>query len=201
LTRSIAVLIATAVVGGIASAASKATPYTQWDDYAGSPDSMQYSALKQITKANVAQMELAWWHPVPDSRSRFGYNPLVVDGVMYVLGKDNSITALDATTGRQIWSQAVEGNPTDRGISYWESRDRSDRRLVLSVNSYLQQINAKTGVTIPSFGKDGRVDLREGLPRARNVQSGSPGRIWENLIIMGSAPGEGSGRGLRVGTR
>lgn len=191
--RITALLIAVAAAAGIASAGPKGKPYTQWDDYAGSPDSMQYSALKQITKANVAQLELAWRHPVPDSRSRFGYNPLVVDGVMYVLGKDNAITALDAITGKTIWTHPVDGNPTDRGISYWESKDRSDRRLVLSVNSYLQQINAKTGVTIPSFGKDGRVDLREGLPRARNVQSGSPGRIWENLIIMGSAPGEGYG--------
>src|SRR5205807_1740304 len=94
-----------------------------------------------------------------------------------------------------IWSHAVEGTPTNRGFNYWESKDRSDRRLIFAADSYLQEINVKTGVTIPSFGNDGRVNLREGLGRdpktTGQVQSGSPGRIFENSIILGSAPGEG----------
>ena len=67
-----------------------------------------------------------------------------------------------AATGKQIWSHPVEGSPAERGINYWESSDRSDRRLIFTANSYLQEINARTGVTINTFGKDGRVDLREG---------------------------------------
>src|SRR5438874_273194 len=63
--------------------------------------------------------------------------------------------------------------------------------------SALKQINKKTGVTINTFGNDGRVNLREGLGRdpklVGNVQSGSPGHVWENSIILGSAPGEGYG--------
>jgi len=46
---------------------------------------------------------------------------------------------------------------TNRGLNYWESKDRADRRIIFSVNSYLQEINAKTGVTINTFGADGRV--------------------------------------------
>src|SRR5215472_18831229 len=91
----------------------------------------------------------------------------------------------------------VEGRPTDRGFNYWESKDHTDQRLIFAANSYLQEINVKTGVTIPSFGNDGRVDLREGLGRdpktIRNIQSGTPGRVFENLIILGSATGEGYG--------
>jgi quinoprotein glucose dehydrogenase len=154
---------------------------------------MQYSALKQINKSNVKQLELAWSHLVPGTSARFGFNPVIVDGVMYLLGKDRSIVALDAASGNPIWTHGVEGNPTDRGINYWESKDRSDRRLIFAAGGYLQQINARTGVSIPSFGKDGRVDLREGIPRARGIQTGTPGRVFENLIIVGSAPGEGYG--------
>jgi len=154
---------------------------------------MQYSALRQINKTNVARLELAWSHLVPGTSGRFGFNPVIVDGVMIVLGKDRTIVALDAATGKPIWSHGVEGNPTDRGINYWENKDRSDRRLIFAANGYLQQINARTGVSIPSFGKDGRVDLREGIPRARGIQTGTPGRVFENLIIVGSAPGEGFG--------
>ncbi len=88
----------------------------------------------------------------------------------------------------------MDGVPTSRGINYWESKDRSDQRLIFSVDSYLQEVNARTGVTINTFGNDGRVNLREGLGRDAKtmgqVQSGSPGHVFENLIILGSAPGE-----------
>ncbi len=168
-------------------------PYTTWSDYGGASDSMQYSALKQITKANVSRLDLAWTYPVPGTSGRFGFNPVIVDGVMYVLGQNNAIVALDAATGKQVWTHPVEGRPTDRGINYWENKDRSDRRLIFAANGYLQEINVRTGVTIPSFGKDGRVDLREGIPRARGIATGTPGRVFENLIILGSAPGEGYG--------
>ena len=169
-------------------------PYSTWSDYAGAADSMQYSSLKQIDKTNVKSLKSAWTYMAPGPSGRFAFNPLVVDGVMYVVGKDSAIVALDAATGKQIWNHPVEGNPTNRGFNYWESRDRSDRRIIFAANSYLQEINAKTGITINTFGNDGRVDLREGLGRdpkkLGNVQSGSPGRVFENLIILGSAPGE-----------
>lgn len=122
---------------------------------------------------------------------------MIVDGVMYVMGTDNAIVALDAATGRQIWAHPDERTPTDCGINYWESKDRSDRRLIFAANSYLQEINLRSGVTIASFSKDGRVDLREGLGRdpktIRNIQTGTTGRVFENLIIVGSALGEGYG--------
>src|SRR5258706_4759139 len=103
-------------------------PYTTWSDYGGSADSMQYSALTQITKSNVAQLQRAWFHPVPDRNGSFNFNPLVVDNIIYVLRRKNSITALDAATGAVIWSHVPDGgSPGARGINYWESNDRSDR--------------------------------------------------------------------------
>src|SRR5690348_1644615 len=177
--------------------AATAALYATWSDYGGSADSMQYSALQQINKSNVQHLELAWSYHVPGTTSRFGASPLIAGGMIYLHGANNSLVALDAATGKPIWNHPVEGNPTDRGLNYWESKDHSDRRLIFSANSYLQEINAATGVTINTFGNDGRVDLRQGLgrdPKAiRNIQSSTPGRVFENLIILGSAPGEGYG--------
>jgi quinoprotein glucose dehydrogenase len=153
-------------------------PYTTWSDYGGATDSMQYSALKQITKSNAKQLEQVWFSPAPGPNGRFAFSPLVVDGVMYVVGKDSAIVALDAATGKQLWTHPVEGRPTDRGFNFWANKDGSDKRLIFAANSYLQEINMKTGVTIPSFVKDGSVYLREGLgsdPKSiRNIQSGTP---------------------------
>jgi len=165
--------------------------YTTWSDYGGSSDSMQYSALKQVNKRNAARLELVWSYMAPGPGGRFAFNPLVADGVMYVVGKDSAIVALDAVTGKQLWSHPVEGSPTNRGFNYWESKDRKDRRLIFVANNRLQQLHARTGVPVNTFGNDGKVDLREAVPRAG--QSGTPGRVFENLIILGSAVGEGYG--------
>jgi hypothetical protein len=181
------VAVLTALLAGAGSPQKRA--FTEWNDYAGSPSGMQYSALRQIDKGNVGQLRQAWFYPVPGTSARFGYNPLIKDGVMYVLGEEDAVVAVDAATGRKIWTHRAEGRPTDRGINYWESKDRSDRRLIFAANSYLQEINAKSGVAIPSFGNDGRVNLREGLGRdpktIPQIQSGTPGRVFGNMIIQG----------------
>lgn len=169
-------------------------PYTTWREYGGSPDSMQYSALTQINKTNVSGLQPAWSYLAPVAISRFAFNPLVVDDVMYVLGPDRAIVALNAATGTVLWTKAVAGTPTYRGFSYWENADRSDRRLLFSSASYLYAVDARNGTPITAFGNAGRVNLRDGLPRAapwpNDVQSHTPGRVFENLILMGSASGE-----------
>ena len=139
---ALAVVLLAGAAGLQGGPGSARRPYTAWSDYGGSADSMQYSALDQIDRSNVGKLELAWSYPVPGTSGRFGFNPLIADGVMYVLGKENAIVALDAATGKIIWTHPVEGTPTDRGINYWESKDRSDRRLIFSATSYLQDIDA-----------------------------------------------------------
>jgi len=180
---------------GLASPVPKSRPYTTWSAYGGTGDGMQYSALTQINKANVSQLGQVWFYPVP-GRDEFAFSPLIVGKVMYVAGDGNrSVVALDAATGQEIWRHPTEGTTTSRGYTFWQSKDGSDQRIIFSVNNLLQQVNAKTGATIKSFGKDGYVDLREGLGRdpktIRRIQSKSPGHVFENLILLGSASGEG----------
>ena len=169
---------------------------TTWRDYGGTPDSAQYSGLKQINRTNVSKLEVAWTFPTSDG-SKYLFNPIVIDRVMYVLAEHNSIVALDAATGKQLWAHATDPKTaliTYRGINYWESPDRSDRRLLFAVNNFLQEIDARTGKSIQEFGTGGRVDLRDGLGRDPKslslVQSTTPGRIFEDLIILGSATNE-----------
>ncbi len=158
----------------------------EWRDYAGGPDSSRFVAAKQITKSNVNLLQVAWSYP----SGQTDFNPLVVRGVVYGRGANDSFVALDAATGKQLWiHEGVQGF-NSRGVNYWESKDGKDRRLIFSVNNILQEIDAQTGRTIPSFGVDGRVDLRVGLdrdPSTVNQQSRLPGRVFENLIVLGSA--------------
>lgn len=175
--------------------------HTTWRDYGGSPDGAQYSALRQINRANVNELRVAWTYRTGDDR-KYSFNPVVVDGMMYVLARKNSIVALNAATGEEVWTHPTDPNTTlitNRGINYWESADRSDRRLLFSVNNYLQAIDARTGQSISQFGTNGRVDLRDGLGRDPKsltlVQSYNPGRIFEDLLILGSATNEEYGSG------
>jgi quinoprotein glucose dehydrogenase len=162
-----------------------------WPDYAGGPASARYFEGRQITRANVDRLGIAWTYPYGET----GFNPIVVKGVIYGRGRNGSLLALDAKTGKEIWIREGMQAMTARGMNYWESRDGKDRRLIFSMNDYLQEINAATGQPVYAFGKDGVVDLREGLGRdpatIGRIQSGTPGRIFENLILLGSSPGEG----------
>src|SRR4030095_5149809 len=90
-------------------------PYVAWRDYAGSPDSMQYSALDQINTGNVAALQPAWFYPVPGEPERLPFNPLVIDDVMYVAGAGGAVVALDAATGKHRWTSAQQA--TERGLT------------------------------------------------------------------------------------
>ena len=158
----------------------------EWRDYAGGPDSSRFVAATQVTKANVGQLQVAWSYPA----GLTDFNPLVVRGVVYGRGPGNSVVALDAATGKQLWAHPPIDGFNARGMNYWESRDGKTRRLIYSANNFLQEIDAVTGEPVSSFGVEGKVDLRVGLDRdstAINQQTRTPGRVFENLIIMGSA--------------
>lgn len=180
----------------VRASGSEAAPYTTWKQYGGAPDDAQYSALKQIDRSNVTQLRQVWFYPAGNNGFRYGSNPIVIDGTMYVIGKNNSVVALDAANGKQLWMHATPKgfNFSNRGLMYWESKDRGDRRILYTASNSLWEIDARTGNPITSFGDNGSVDLRVGLGRnpetIRQIGSGTPGRIFENLVLMGSATGE-----------
>ena len=73
-----------------------------WLTYNGGYSSQRYSRLAQITAENVGTLELQWVL----QNQVFGAwqsNPIVVDGIMYVTERPNTVMALDAITGRVFW--------------------------------------------------------------------------------------------------
>jgi glucose dehydrogenase len=206
LSRSVRTLLVPGLlVSGIAGSAADERSFTTWTQYLGGSDSAQYSSLKQITKANVKQLEIVWSYPT--GNGTFIFDPIVVDGVMYVLkagtlppaapgappagGKGGPqagtvIAALDAATGKELWTHPNTGAVGTRGFNYWESKDHSDKRLLYMNAGFLTALDARTGQTINGFGDNGRTDIRTGLDRdvARPLQTSNPGRIFENLIII-----------------
>src|SRR3989442_8748333 len=138
------------LAAGLLSAASGvggqgAKPYTTWTAYGGGAHSSQYSALNQINKSNVSQLQVVWTFPVTGTVI---LNPLVVDGVVYLQASGNTMAAVDAATGKEIWRSQMQGPLGARGMNYWENADRADRRLLFIAGGHLTAINAKTGEPI-----------------------------------------------------
>lgn len=186
--------------------------YVGWDGYLGGGESSQYSALDQINKSNVNQLELAWSFPTGEGQPP-RFNPVVGGGRMYVLLGDNNLAALNPATGQEIWrSDIKEGRVGGRGINYWKSEDGREERLMVIHDGMLRAIDAKTGRFIDSFGNAGKVDLRDalrpGTVEARPLQTDNPGRIYKDTIIVSlpaghydyaSSPGDIQAFDIRTG--
>ena len=112
-----ALLLATVLVVLPLAADAQEPDYTTWDQYLGGPDSAQYTSLDQITPANVAQLQVAWEYPTGEGAAP-QFNPIVVDGTMYVQAGDGRIAALDPATGRELWKSETTGRISTRGMNY-----------------------------------------------------------------------------------
>jgi len=156
--------------------------YTNWTQYGGSASSNQYTPLDIVNRSNVAGLEVVWSYPTGGNST---FSPIVIDGVMYTSAQ-GAIVALDAASGVEMWKN-TEFTAGARGFNYWESADRSDRRLLFLSGGMLTALDAMTGELVASFGENGRVDVRVGVdgevttPRG---QTSNPGRIFEDIFIM-----------------
>ncbi len=169
-----------------------------WPVYSADAAGSKYSNLTQITKENVDQLELAWTYSCGDhsTRSTIQCNPIIIDGIMYITTPGLKLVAIKADTGEEIW---VFDAPSDRGgvnrgVTYWS--DGVEARIFFVKGSNLYSIDAKSGTPDSTFGRNGRVDLFEGLGRNvthTSVTAATPGIIFEDKLILGSTLGEGPG--------
>jgi quinoprotein glucose dehydrogenase len=157
----------------------------------GGPDNIRYSPLTQINRENVGQLKVAWSYDSHDAfkDSEMQSNPIVVDGVLYATTPKLRVVALDAETGREIWTFDPSGGAAPqrryrhRGVTVYQDR------VFFTHRNFLWALDRKTGKPIPSFGSEGHIDLREGLDRPvekMSVSASSPGVIFEDMIILGS---------------
>ncbi len=188
----VAAAVTVVAVIAVTTGLAQTTADKWWPGYGNGPDNSRYFASSQINKSNVTQLQVAWTYPHGET----SFSPIVARGAIYGRGRNGSIVAIDAKTGRELWVRENMNGISHRGMMYWESEDGRDQRLIFPMNSLLQELDAKTGKSIVSFGVNGAVDLRIGIDgrdpeTIGNIQSQTPGEVFENLIILGSAPGEG----------
>lgn len=170
--------------------------YVTWSSYLGDSGRSHYSILSQITKENVKDLKIAWSYEATDW-GQMQMNPLVVDSILYGVTAALRVIALHAETGEEIWQfgdSVKVWHSTSRGVSYWEKEN--DKRILATRGPHLYALDALTGIPIPTFGEEGKIDMRSGMPASASekfVVSNTPGSIYKDLIVMPLRLSEGVG--------
>ncbi len=174
-----------------------------WRRYNGDWGGAKYSALNQINRTNVQELELVWRFRVDDfvegRNTAIQFNPLMVNGVLYLVTVGQKIVAMKPDTAKKIWEfdpyEESGATGKTRAIVHWE--DGNDERLFYGVANKYLCIDAKTGVLVESFGDQGRLDLTQNLDHdgiVRRFDSRGPAVIYNDLLIIGGSVGEGPGQ-------
>jgi len=170
--------------------------YKTWSSYLGDSGRSHYSTLSQITKDNVKGLKVAWSYEAADS-GQMQMNPLVVDSILYGVTAALRVVAINAETGKEIWQfgDSVQvWHSTSRGLSYWEKEN--DKRILVTRGPDLFALDALTGKPISTFGDNGKIDMRSGMPESAKekfVISNTPGTIYKDIIVMPLRLSEGAG--------
>ncbi|HSE51420.1 MAG TPA: PQQ-binding-like beta-propeller repeat protein [Gemmatimonadales bacterium] len=146
----------------------------EWRVWGADLWSSRYSPLDQINASNFDSLKLAWqWNA-----SAFGNDeyyrttPLYANGRLFTVATTRRVAlALDPATGETLWMwrldegirwQKAARQFAGRGLAYWTD-GRDERVVVVTPGYHLTSLDAKSGVPDPKFGKNGVVDLMEGL--------------------------------------
>jgi len=182
-----------------------------WPAYGRDPGGARFSPLTQITRDNVARLQVAWtYHTGMPDLTGMGHRPpalevtpIVVDGTMYVSTPTGIVAALDPATGVERWRFDAGVNPhrgygdfVSRGVSFWRDIRATPgaacarRIFVATIDARLFALDATSGKQCAGFGANGAVDLRVGLRvppfEFQAYEETSPPAIIGDLVIVGS---------------
>ena len=198
-------------IPGALPESGKALSQGEWPAYAGTYAAARYSPLTQIDRNNAKDLHIAWRWKSPDMAIKEANptvgptvanesTPLMVGGVLYTSTSLSQVAAIDALTGETKWVydpkiyQNGLGIPPNlgwlhRGVAYWRNGD-DERIVILTAFAQMIALDAKTGKPVPSFGKDGWIDLSQGLRRPVHPNyytMTSPPVIVRGVIVVGSS--------------
>ena len=183
---------------------------TEWMTYGGDLASTRYSPADQINADNFNDLEVAWrlkthnFGPTPEYN--FQSTPLMVDGVLYTTaGSRRAVVAADAGTGELLWMHRLDEGErgaaaprrlSGRGLAYRDD-GRSGQILYVTPGYQLIALDAATGQPIPSFGRDGIVDLKQDMDQDIDSVTGEVGLhaapiVAGDTLLIGAAHLPGS---------
>ena len=199
-----------------APAAMPSTKNGEWPMYTADLRGSKYSPLDQIDATNFNKLEVAWRFKTdnlgPRPENKLEGTPIMIGGMVYTTGGSRrAAVALDARTGELKWIYSLDEGLraasaprqlSGRGLSYWTDGKGDDRIVLVTIGYRLVELNARTGQPVPGFGKNGIVDLKEGVIIGKDTQIDldrgeiglhSTATVVNDTIIVGSSMAEGLG--------
>ena len=209
-----AMALAWIALAATGDASQPSTKNGDWPYYTADIKGTKYSPLDQINASNFNKLEVAWRFKTDNLGTRPEFKlegtPVAIKGILYTTaGTRRSVIALDGTTGELMWSHSMrEGKRaaiaprqlSGRGLSYWTDGKGDDRVVYVTTGYRLVELNAHDGSPIKSFGKDGIIDLKEGMVTGTgqqiDLEEGEAGLhstplIVKDTVIVGSSFKEG----------
>lgn len=188
--------------------AAGVVPPGEWQAYGRTAYGQRYSPLRQITPANIGALQQAWQYRTGDLRGKPGdpvettyeVTPLKIGNRLFLCTPHQSVIALDATSGAQIWRhdtqlprQLALQHLTCRGLSYQPPAaqlgggDCAAKLFMPTADGRLLALNPDTGAACTGFGAGGQVDLWANMPNRRPgaYYSTSPVVVTKKLVIIG----------------
>ncbi len=161
-----------------------------WMTYGGTYDEQRFSRLSDINKSNVQDLGVAWTYDLQTSRG-VEATPIVVDGVMYVTGAWSIVYAMDAKTGKALWTYdpKVSGEDAAKGCCDVVNRGVAIQKGKVFVGVFdgrLEALDARTGKVIWST-----MTVDHSKPY---TITGAP-RVVKNLVLIGNGGAELGVRG------
>lgn len=118
-----------------------------WLSFSGGYDGQRFSGLTQISRTNVSKLRQDWLvqNEVPGT---WEATPLVVDGIMYVTERPNTVAAIDARTGKLFWTYKWKVDPAakvccgsnNRGVAM-----AGDTIFMGTLDAHLVALDSRTG--------------------------------------------------------
>ncbi len=186
----------------------------EWRYWGGDAWSTRYSPLEQIDASNFKDLQVAWeWKAGAfGSDEYYRTTPLYANGRLFTVATTRRVTtAIDPATGETLWMwrldegirwQKAPRQFAGRGLAYWTD-GQNERVIVVTPGYHMASLDAKTGIPDPSFGKNGVVDLMDGLglplvplavddsgpliiSDAAPARRAKPGETWDPLTKTGA---------------
>jgi quinoprotein glucose dehydrogenase len=161
----------------------KEKTFLTWERSHGDNSGMRYSALRQINRRNVTNLEAAWIYHSHDKGVALECNPIIVRDTMFTPTPGNSVVAVNAATGAEVWRFKPEGRPAFRGLIYWSGRGKAAERIMFCSGTRLYALDPKTGGPVAGFGEGGNVVL-PGVERAGYGAASAGPAIFQNIIVV-----------------
>ena len=146
----------------------------EWRYWGADAWSSRYSSLDQINATNFDSLQVAWtWNAGAFGADEYyRTTPIYANGRLFTVATTRRVaTAIDPAKGETLWMwrldegirwQKAPRQFAGRGLAYWNSGNQ-ERVIVVTPGYHMATLDAKTGIPDPRFGKNGVVDLMDGL--------------------------------------